>query len=453
MSKTIAAIATPLGEGSIGVIRISGDDALKTADKVFKSVNGKLVSETLGYNALFGTVFNAEKRIDEAVALVFRTPKSYTGEDVVELSVHGGSFVVREALRAVLDAGAVMAERGEFTRRAFENGKMSLTEAEAVMDIISADGEQALRASVEAKNGAVFKACAEVRDELTFSAAIVSAFSDFPDEEPEFSGIDSLESRLSNAQQKLTKLCDDYDTGRMIRYGINTVIVGPPNAGKSTLMNLLVGAERSIVTPIAGTTRDIIEETVSLDGIVLKLSDTAGLRETSDTVEQIGVRLTRERLDSADLIIAVVDSCDSQGVELAELLDSIVGRSAVVIFNKSDLTEVDASLAEQRKLPFVTMSAKNGEGFDALKKIIKSVTKTDNLTGQASVYLNERQLDCAKRALVNVSEALDTLRSGMTVDAVGVLLDDALASLYELSGERVTVEVANKVFEHFCVGK
>lgn len=453
MSKTIAAIATPLGEGSIGVIRISGDKALEIADKVFKSVNGKSVNDILGYTALFGNVFNGGKRIDEAVALVFRAPKSYTGEDVVELSVHGGSFVVRETLRAVLDAGGTMAERGEFTRRAFENGKMNLTEAEAVMDIISADGEQALRASVEAKNGAVFKACAAIKDELTFSAAVVSAFSDFPDEEPEFSGIDTLESRLLNAESKLLKLCNDYDTGRMIRHGINTVIAGPPNAGKSTLMNLLVGAERSIVTPIAGTTRDIIEETVNLDGIVLKLSDTAGLRETDDTIEQIGVRLTREKLDSADLIIAVVDSGDCKKTEVIELLDNLVGRSAVVIFNKSDLTEVDTALAEERGLPFVSMSAKNGEGFEDLKKIIKTVTKTDNLTGEASVYLNERQLDCAKRALANVSEALSALKSGMTVDAVGVLLDDALASLYELSGERVTVEVANKVFEHFCVGK
>lgn len=453
MGKTIAAVATPEGLGGIGVVRISGDGAFTVADKVFKSVSGKALSEQNGYTALFGHVVDDGKVIDEAVALVFRAPKSYTGEDTVELSVHGGSFVVKKVLRAVLSAGAVMAERGEFTRRAFENGKMNLTEAEAVIDIISADGEQALRASMAAKSGAVFKKCAEIKEKLTFAAATVAAFSDFPDEEPEFSGIDKLEQMLSSAKNGLDKLCEDYDTGRMIRHGINTVIVGPPNAGKSTLMNLLVGCERSIVTSIAGTTRDIIEETVNLQGVVLKLSDTAGLRDTDDEVEQIGVRLTLEKIDTADFIIAVVDSTDCEKAEIAKLLDGIKGRPAVVVFNKSDLNTANTDLATSRGLNFVEMSAKQGTGVKEFTEIVKSVTGTANLTGEQSVYLNERQRDCAMRALSHVREALETMQYGMTVDAVGVCLDDALNDLCELSGERVTVEVANKVFEHFCVGK
>ena len=453
MGKTIAAVATPEGLGGIGVVRISGDNAIMVADKVFKSVSGKVLSEQNGYTALFGHIVDDGNTIDEAVALVFRAPKSYTGEDTVELSVHGGSFVVKKVLRAVLSAGAQMAERGEFTRRAFENGKINLTEAEAVADIISADGEQALRASMAAKNGAIFKKCAEIKENLTFAAATVAAFSDFPDEEPEFSGIDKLEQMLCEAENSLDRLCEDYDTGRMIRHGINTVIVGPPNAGKSTLMNLLVGCERSIVTSIAGTTRDIIEETVNLQGVTLKLSDTAGLRETDDEVEQIGVRLTKEKIDTADLIIAVLDSTDSEKTEIAQLLDGIKGRPAVVVFNKSDLNSADTDLANSRGLHFVEMSAKRGTGIEKFTELVKSVTGTANLTGEQSVYLNERQRDCAMRALNAVREALETLQSGMTIDAVGVCLDDALNALYELSGERVTVEVANKVFEHFCVGK
>ncbi|MBO5911850.1 MAG: tRNA uridine-5-carboxymethylaminomethyl(34) synthesis GTPase MnmE [Clostridia bacterium] len=453
MGKTIAAVATPEGLGGIGVVRISGDNAIMVADKVFKSVSGKELSEQNGYTALFGHIVDDGNTVDEAVALVFRAPKSYTGEDTVELSVHGGSFVVKKVLRAVLSAGAQMAERGEFTRRAFENGKINLTEAEAVADIISADGEQALRASMAAKNGAIFKKCSEIKENLTFACATVAAFSDFPDEEPEFSGIDRLEQMLCEAENSLDRLCEDYDTGRMIRHGINTVIVGPPNAGKSTLMNLLVGCERSIVTSIAGTTRDIIEETVNLQGVTLKLSDTAGLRETDDEVEQIGVRLTKEKIDTADLIIAVLDSANSEKTEIAQLLDGIKGRPAVVVFNKSDLNSADTDLANSRGLHFVEMSAKEGSGIEKFVETVKLITGTANLTGEQNVYLNERQRDCAMRALNAVREALEALQCGMTIDAVGVCLDDALNALYELSGERVTVEVANKVFEHFCVGK
>ena len=453
MGRTIAAVATPEGMGGIGVVRVSGDMALSVADKVFKSVSGKKLTDAAGYTALFGHVVDDGQTVDEAVALVFRAPKSYTGEDTVELSVHGGSYVVRRVLRAVLSAGAAMADRGEFTRRAFENGKIDLTEAEAVIDIISADGEQALKASMAAKGGAIFKKCAAIKEDLTFAAATVAAFSDFPDEEPEFSGIDRLEERLSNAENGLDRLLEDYDTGKLLRHGINTVIVGPPNAGKSTLMNLLVGCERSIVTSVAGTTRDIIEESVNLDGIVLRLSDTAGLRETDDEVEQIGVRLTREKIDTADLIIAVIDSQDSTKPEISDLLDGIKGRPAVVVFNKSDIMSADTSLASDRGLRFVEMSAKDGLGVDEFKAAVRAVTGTASLTGDSAVYLNERQRDCAERSLAHVREALEALQYGMTVDAVGVCLDDALNDLFELTGERVTVEVANKVFEHFCVGK
>ena len=251
----------------------------------------------------------------------------------------------------------------------------------------------------------------------------------------------------------MQRLLDTFETGRMIRHGVNTVIIGPPNAGKSTLMNLLSGYERSIVTPIAGTTRDIVEETVSLDGLILKLSDTAGLRDTDDEVEQIGVKRAKERIASADLVIAVIDSSDAENSEIKEIYKTLVGRPAVVVFNKSDLGIADKSAVKNSGLKFVEMSAKDGIGLEEFKNTVKEITKTGNLNGSAEVFLNERQRDCALKALENVKESLSALRNGMTVDAVGVLLDDALAALLELTGERVTVEVANKVFEHFCVGK
>lgn len=453
MGKVIAAIATPLGEGGIGTVRVSGDGAIAVCDKIFCSSSGKKICEIGGYTALFGDIVENGEKIDQAVALLFRGPKSYTGEDVVELSVHGGSFVLKRVLRAVLSNGAVLAERGEFTRRAFLNGKMDLSQAEAVMDIISAEGEQALRAGIEAHGGAITKKCTQIKDKLTFSAACVAAFSDFPDEEPEFSGIDKLQQMLEDSVLELSTLISNYDKGRMVKNGINTVIIGPPNAGKSTLMNLLSGYERSIVTSIAGTTRDTVEETVSLGDVVLRLCDTAGIRETEDEVEKIGVDRAKEKISTADIIIVVLDGNDTDKKQQKELLESIKNRNTVVVFNKSDLVIPDIKIAQQFGLPFVTMSAKSGHGADKLAETIKSVTGTAALGGDSAVYLNERQRDCAMRALVNVEDALKTLKSGFTVDAVGVCLDDALSALMEITGERVTVEVANQVFTHFCVGK
>lgn len=453
METTVAAVATPSGHGGLGTVRISGQNAFLIADKVFCSASNKKIVETAGYHALFGEVQSDGKTIDEAVVLVFRAPKSYTGENVVEISVHGGDFVVNRVLRAVLDAGAVLAEPGEFTKRAYLNGKMDLAQAEAVMDIISAEGEQALKAGFEAHGGAVTRKCLEIKEKMTFAAATVAAYHDFPDEEPEFSGIDKLDSRLQEIKDDLAKLVSDYDVGRMVRNGINTVIIGPPNAGKSTLMNLLSGYEKSIVTPVAGTTRDVVEETVNLGNVTLKLCDTAGIRETEDTVEKIGVERSRSKMDAADLVLAVFDGSQDLTAEDEVLLDSLNREISLVIFNKSDKGTPDTVTAETRGLRSVVMSADRGIGLDELQEKIMQLTKTANLDGKAAVYLNERQRNCAKRSLMCIDEAIDCAAQGFTVDAVGVLIDDALSALMEITGERVTVEVANEVFKRFCVGK
>lgn len=451
--KTIAAVATPSGEGGIGVVRISGDDAFTVADKIFTSQSGRKLSEAAGYTALFGHLHDADgKAIDECIALCFRAPRSYTGENTVELSVHGGEYVVSAVLRAAIDAGAVPAQRGEFTKRAFLNGKMDLSEAEAVMDIISAADRQALDAGLRAHEGAVSEKCLKIKDDLKFAAATVAAFSDFPDEEPEFSGIDRLCDMLHSAADELSRLIADYDTGRMIRNGIGTVIIGPPNAGKSTLMNRLAGYERSIVTSIPGTTRDTVEETVRFGGVTLRLCDTAGLRDTSDPVEKIGVERTKKSIKSADLILVVVDGSEEMP-ELCEIDKMTDGKPSVIVCNKSDIKCGNLKNAGGSTSEIVFVSAKTGDGMDELAKAIKRATAAGHIDGTAGVYLNERQRDCAVRAAASVHEAINALDSGITVDAVGVLIDEALAALLELTGERVTEEVANEVFSKFCVGK
>ena len=453
MAATIAAVATPEGEGSIGVVRLSGENAIKIADKIFKARSGKRLSELKGYSALFGDICVLDEIIDQAVALVFKAPMSFTGEDVVELSCHGGGFVLNKVLRLVLDNGAILAERGEFSKRAFINGKIDLSQAEAIMDIISADNEQALRASSEALSGAVGKKCLSIKESLTFAAATIAAFSDFPDEEPEFSGIDKLGDMFKNAEAELQKLIDDYDKGRIIKNGIKTVIIGPPNAGKSTLMNLLSGYDRSIVTEIAGTTRDVIEESVNLGGIRLRLFDTAGIHKTDDTVEKIGVGRTLEHISSADLVLLLLDSTGDVLAQAKEILKNTDNKNIIIVLNKNDIKTAALDAKEYPNIPKVSISAKEGTGLEELLAEIKKVVNLENLSGKSAVYLNERQRNCAIRALEALKEAKVALAVGVTMDAVGVCLDDALAALMEITGERVTVEVANKVFEHFCVGK
>ena len=452
LGTTVAAVSTPEGLGGIGVIRISGSEAVNIADKVFRSVGGKKLCDISGYSALFGKVFKQDEPIDEAVALLFKAPHSYTGEDVVEISVHGGSFVIKETLSAIFSAGALPAERGEFTKRAFLNGKLDLSEAEAVMDIISAEGKQALNAGLKLKDGALSKQIEVIRGDLLYGASIISAFSDFPDEEPEFSGIDKLLGLLLVSANKIKDLIDSYDTGKIIKDGINTTIVGSPNVGKSTLMNLLSGYDRSIVTSIAGTTRDVIEETVNVGGVVLHLADTAGLRETDDTVEKIGVERTEKSIESADLILAVVDGSRRLSSDEKDMLQKLKDKNTLLIINKSDLGTLNMEEIDI-DVPKIVISAMTGNGKSDLEEAIKKAVGLANLSADATFISNERQKNCLERAYNYLLEAIDTINVGMTYDAVGVMLDESLAALLELTGERVTEEVANEVFSRFCVGK
>lgn len=450
--RTIAAVATPPGEASVGVIRISGETAIATADKVFRSVSGRRLAELSGYSAAYGEICDGDRVLDDAVALVFKGPKSYTGEDVVEISLHGGSLILREALRLLYKSGAYPAEPGEFTKRAFLNGKTDLTRAESIMGLISARSQSQLNLSRAAHLGKTGEKIEKIISLLTSADAAIAVYSDYPDEDIDGLDRDNFHAGLVECAAELKRLLTAYDTGRLLREGIETVIVGKPNVGKSTLMNMLSGAERSIVTEIAGTTRDVIEDTVTVGDLLLRLADTAGIRETEDTVESIGVDRARERIASADLVLAVFDGSAPLDDDDRRLLEFVRNKNALLVFNKSDLGSHQATVTDN-DLDCVSISAATGEGYDELCEKIREISGAAHLDPEAAVLINERQRACCDRALDGIEEAVRALECGNTVDAVGVCVDDALSALLCLTGKRVTVEVTNEIFKSFCVGK
>lgn len=452
--STIAAISTGMAAGGIGIVRISGENAIKIADSIFSSVSGRKIADISGYCALYGKAVDGEAVLDTAVALLFRAPKSYTGEDVVEISCHGGLYITKRVLRAALSAGAVPAEPGEFTKRAFLNGKMDLTGAESVMNLISAQGEEAEKIALGILEGGLFKEIKKISDKLLYDMALLSAWVDYPYEEIAELSNENLGGDIRNSIESLEKLINSYDTGRIIIEGVDTAIVGRPNVGKSTLMNLLSGTERSIVTEIAGTTRDIVEDTVTLGGIVLHLSDTAGVRETDDAVESIGVERAVKRLENAQLVLAVFDASRPISDDDRRLIALCKNKNAIGIINKTDLVEnylTDELKENFRKLVFI--SAKTGDGKDRLEQAVTELLGTGNFDTSAATLINERQLECCKNALKALNEAEEALNIGLTMDAVTVCLDSAVESLLVLTGEKATDSVVNEIFTHFCVGK
>lgn len=452
--STIAAISTGQAAGGIGVVRISGENALSVADRIFKTVSGIKLEKLSGYKAAFGKVFFEEKCVDEAIALVFKAPKSYTGEDVVEISCHGGLLVTKQVLRAALANGAIPAEAGEFTKRAFLNGKMDLTRAESVMSIISAKSEQAKSAALNTLDGALYKKISEISLSLKKIAAQMAAWVDYPDEEIDDLSDDKLKATLLTAKAELEKLIKSFDVGKIIIEGVETAIVGKPNVGKSTLMNLLSGCEKSIVTSVAGTTRDIVEETVTLGNNVLRLADTAGLHDTEDTVEKIGVDRTRQKLDRASLVLAVFDSSTEVDDEDMEIIKMCNGKNAVAIINKTDLnTKFNAEKINKNFENVVYLSAKDRNGIQELEKAIEKVLGTADFDTSAATLMNERQLACCKAALQSIDEGISALEIGMTRDALNVNIDVAVESLDTLTGEKTTESVVNEIFSQFCVGK
>lgn len=450
--STVAAISTPIAVGGISVIRISGEAALSIAEKLFKPFGHVAVSEMEGHTCVYGRVVSEGETVDDALLTVFRAPRSYTGEDVAEISCHGGLYVTRRVLRAALSLGAEPAQAGEFTKRAFVNGKLSLTQAEAVSDIISAEGENALKSANLMRGGALFRKIKLICDDLVHLLGGLAAWTDYPDEDLPETSPDTVMSVLKDVLAKLKTVIDSYDAGLVFRDGISCAIVGRPNVGKSTLMNALLGYERSIVTSSAGTTRDVVEENLRLGDVILKISDTAGLREADNEAEQIGVRLAERALESAQLVFAVFDGSEELSAEDLAVVEKIKDRRHIIIINKGDLPQkIDAKYFSDEYI--LTVSAKEQDG---LKKIEGAVYEMFGLNGaseQSDVYANERQKMCCDRAAKYISEACCALKSGLTLDAVTVLIDNAADALLELTGEKVTDAVVEDVFSRFCVGK
>ncbi len=452
--STICAIATPPAAGGISVIRISGAHAADIAAKVFKPASGKSVQELSGYRAAYGKIYDGEERLDDGVVLMFRAPHSYTGEDVAEISCHGGIYVTRRVLSACIKAGAEPAAAGEFTKRALLNGKMSLTQAEAVTDIINAQSGQLLNCSNCQREGAMFRRAETISDMIMEISSQISAWIDYPDDDTPTVTEEWLKEKLYAVQGEFSALLADYDKGRPVREGISCAIVGKPNVGKSTLMNLLSGEQRSIVSDIAGTTRDIVEETIAIGDIVLRVADCAGIRETDDVVEKIGVEIMLKKLNSADLVLAVFDGSRPLEADDFKLIDRLSGKLVIPIVNKCDLQlTLDTVCLEEKLSRAVFISAKSDKTADILSEEIKSRLCLDKLDMQAGVLANERQRSCVIRAAEAVDGAISAVNMGLTPDAVGVMLEQALDAVYELSGKRASDEVIAEVFKRFCVGK
>lgn len=459
---TIAAISTPQGKGGVALVRISGPEANAVGDRIFKRINGKPVSESPVRTALFGEIVDPLNghRIDTGLCTRFAAPNSFTGEDTVEICCHGGILVTRAVLGAALAAGARRAEAGEFTRRAFAAGKLSLNEAEALGMLLDAGTEAQLKLSRGGMSGALSTACDGLRREITTLLEDIYARVDFPEEDLGSIADEEVISRLSDLINSAKKLAATYSTGRAVAEGIPTVICGRTNAGKSTLYNLLVGSDEAIVTDIEGTTRDILTATVSFGGVTLLLSDTAGLRETAEEVERIGIRRAEEKIDSAELVLFLIDSSrapSEDDIALAQRLKSHGGK-VIAVLTKSDLDKNDDAIALASRFELkVTLSVKSGSGCDELEALVSRLFIDGELdTERDAVIASARQHDALVRVIDALSEAWSSLSDGFPPDVAGVCLEDAAARLCELDGRghgAVGADIADGIFSRFCVGK
>ncbi len=454
-NETIVAIATAPGAGGIAVVRLSGAESYAIASKVFFPQNkGKTVENMAGYTAAFGTFKRGGAPFDEGVALFFRAPHSYTGEDVIELSCHGGSAVAKNLVEACIEAGAAPATAGEYTRRAFLNGKMSLTQAEAVIDIIATGSRQGAALANTALSGALAKQIGAQQLALTALQSHLAAYVDFPEEDvPELSD-EMLLSGFAQIGAEIDTLIAGYDAGAILREGVDTAILGRPNAGKSTLMNLLAGFDRAIVTPVAGTTRDVVEQAVQLGEVQLNLFDTAGLHDTQDAIEAEGIRRSWQKLDEAGLILAVFDSGEHWTEEDTALCEACKGRHALALLNKTDLTQqFDARRLAAYFEAVLPVSCKDPAARTQIADAVAQLLHTNTIDTAAASLSGRRQLSAATRARDAIAEATAAIQGGFGLDAVSVCVDDALDALFALTGENASEAVVAEIFERFCVGK
>ncbi len=449
---TIAAIATPPGEGGIAVIRVSGPEAFIVCDRIFQG--GKPLTERAGHTLAFGKIIHNGRMIDEVLASVMRAPLSYTGEDVVEISCHGGNYVTRSVLSAILENGAVLAGRGEFTKRAFLNGKLDLSQAEAVIDLIQAESEAAATLSVNQLQGKLSAPIEEMRKEILRLAAHLDAMADFPDEGVDDAPTDDIVNTLENLIFGLKQMAGQAEQGRLIRNGINTVIVGKPNVGKSSLLNLLSGTDRAIVTREAGTTRDVIEEQVRLGELKLNLFDTAGIRSNAEQIEEMGIKKAKEYIQKADLVFFVVDMSRDFETEDEEILRLIQNKKTIFVLNKADLESKAVLPAGVKQENSVILSAKTGIGMQELEKAVDEMFSLGVITQkQEAAVINMRHKQAVLEALSALEGALETLKLGMPTDLLSVDMRTALMALGTITGQTVSDEIVEEIFSRFCLGK
>lgn len=455
---TIAAISTAVSESGIGIIRISGDEAFSVIDRIYRSKGkNKILSEKPSHTIHYGYICDGDEIIDEVLVSIMRGPRSFTAEDTVEINCHGGVYAMKRILETVLKYGARPAEPGEFTKRAFLNGRIDLSQAEAVIDVIQAKNEYALKSSVSQLKGAVLEAVSGMRKEIIYHIAYIESALDDPEHISLEGYPDRLEKENRTWMEHIQHLIDSAENGRMIKEGIKTVIVGKPNAGKSSLLNVLVGEERAIVTDIAGTTRDILTETIQLNGITLNIVDTAGIRDTEDFVEKIGVKRAREYAKDADLIIYVVDSSTELDENDDRIMEMISGRKSIVLQNKTDLQTVTTEKMLREKLPnhrIIPISAKECSGIEELERCLKEMFYQGEISFNDQVFItNIRQKNLLINALESLKQVDNSIQMGMPEDFFSIDLMSAYEALGEITGEKVGEDLVNEIFSKFCMGK
>ena len=456
-SDTIAAIATALTNSGIGIIRVSGNEAFDIVDRIFRPKNKrKKLKEEKTYTVHYGHIQDGDEIIDEVLAIVMRGPHSYTAEDTVEIDCHGGVLVMKKILETVIKYGARMAEPGEFTKRAFLNGRIDLSQAEAVIDVINSKNNYALKSSVSQLSGSMSKKVKELREKLLFEIAFIESALD----DPEHISLDGYPEKLkvtvNDMQEELNRAISTFDSGRVLSEGIRTVILGKPNAGKSSLMNVLVGEERAIVTDIAGTTRDTLEENIRLHGISLNIVDTAGIRETEDVVEKIGVDKARANSDDADLLIYVVDGSCPLDENDYQIMNLIEGRKSIVLLNKTDLEMVltPEEIKEKTGKEVVAVSAKEQRGIDLLEEKIKELFLSGEIDFNDEVMItNVRHKTAMSEALKSLSLVKQSIEDQMPEDFYSIDLMNAYEQLGTIIGESLEDDLVNEIFNKFCMGK
>ncbi len=455
-TDTIAAIATAMSSSGIGIIRISGDESVEIVDRIFSMKNEKKLSDMPTHTIHYGHIIDGDEVIDEVMVVLMRAPKSYTKEDTVEIDCHGGVYVMKRVLETVIKYGARPAEPGEFTKRAFLNGRIDLAQAESVIDIIHAKNEFALKSSEQQLSGSLSIAVKTVREKLLHEIAFIESALDDPEHISLDGYPETLHGIVEAAEKEIQKLLANSDNGKILKEGISTVIIGKPNAGKSSLLNTFVGEERAIVTDIAGTTRDVLEEQINLNGIILNVIDTAGIRETDDVVEKIGVDRAKKYLNEADLVIYVVDTSTQLDENDYEIMDLLKDRKAIILLNKSDLTPVTdgGSIRQHLDKKMIAVSAKEQTGIEELEETICEMFFTGEVTFNDEVYItNIRHKTALQEALNSLNLVVQSILDGMPEDFYSIDLMNAYEELGSIIGEAVEDDLVNEIFSKFCMGK